>query len=230
MSAPQVIGVVGAGTMGSGIAQLAAQSGARVLLFDAAEGAAAAGLERARAGVVKLVEKGALAEDASVVCTRLEVAGALEELAGCGLIIEAAPERLEVKHELFATLSAVAPGAVLASNTSSIPITAIARSAADPSRVVGLHFFNPAPLMQLVELIAGLQSSDEALSTVRASWSTAATARSASRRCGCCRRRSPMSRPSMRSSAPPASGWGRSSCRTSWGSTWASRSRSRSTS
>jgi 3-hydroxybutyryl-CoA dehydrogenase len=168
MSAPQVIGVVGAGTMGSGIAQLAAQSGARVLLFDAAEGAAAAGLERARAGVVKLVEKGVLTEDASTVCTRLEVAGSLNELAACGLIIEAAPERLEVKHELFAALSRVAPGAVLASNTSSIPITATARAAADPSRVVGLHFFNPAPLMQLVELIAGLQSSEEALAVARA--------------------------------------------------------------
>ncbi|HEV7494699.1 3-hydroxyacyl-CoA dehydrogenase NAD-binding domain-containing protein [Baekduia sp.] len=168
MSAPQVIGVVGAGTMGSGIAQLAAQGGARTLLFDAVEGAAAAGVERARAGIVKLVEKGVLFEDAGVIATRLEVAGALEELAPCGLIIEAAPERLEVKHELFAALSHIAPRAVLASNTSSIPITAIARAAADPSRVVGLHFFNPAPLMQLVELIAGLQSSEEALAVARA--------------------------------------------------------------
>jgi 3-hydroxybutyryl-CoA dehydrogenase len=167
MSAPQVIGVVGAGTMGSGIAQLAAQSGARTLLFDPAEGAAAAGAARARAGVVKLVEKGVVSEDAGTVCSRLEVASALEELGPCQLIIEAAPERLEVKRELFAALSAVAPGAVLASNTSSIPITAIACAAADPSRVVGLHFFNPAPLMRLVELIPALQSSDEALSVAR---------------------------------------------------------------
>ena len=105
MSAPQVIGVVGAGTMGSGIAQLAAQSGARTLLFDPVEGAAAAGAERARAGIAKLVEKGVLTDDAATVGARLEVVGALEELAPCELIIEAAPERLELKHELFAALS-----------------------------------------------------------------------------------------------------------------------------
>jgi 3-hydroxybutyryl-CoA dehydrogenase len=168
MSAPQVIGVVGAGTMGSGIAQLAAQSGARTLLFDPADGVAAAGAERARAGIAKLVDKGALTDDAATVGARLEVVGRLEELAPCALIIEAAPERLELKHELFAALSQVAPGAVLASNTSSIPITAIARAAAGPSRVVGLHFFNPAPLMALVELIAGMQSSEEALAVARA--------------------------------------------------------------
>jgi 3-hydroxybutyryl-CoA dehydrogenase len=168
MSAPQVIGVVGAGTMGSGIAQLGAQSGARTLLFDPVEGAAAAGAERARAGIVKFIEKGALPGDPVEIGARLEVVGTLEELAPCALIIEAAPERLELKHELFAALSRVAPGAVLASNTSSIPITAIARAAADPSRVVGLHFFNPAPLMPLVELIAGLESSEEALAVARA--------------------------------------------------------------
>jgi 3-hydroxybutyryl-CoA dehydrogenase len=168
MSAPQVIGVVGAGTMGSGIAQLAAQSGARTLLFDPVEDAATAGAERARAGIVKLVEKGVLTEDPEAIGARLAVVSTLEELAPCELIIEAAPERLELKHELFAALSRIAPGAVLASNTSSIPITAIARAAADPSRVVGLHFFNPAPLMALVELIAGLQSSGEALAVARA--------------------------------------------------------------
>jgi 3-hydroxybutyryl-CoA dehydrogenase len=168
MSAPQVIGVVGAGTMGSGIAQLAAQSGARTLLFDPVDGAAAAGAERARSGVAKLVDKGRLEGDATEIGARLRIAGSLEELAPCALIIEAAPERLELKHELVAALSAIAPEAVLASNTSSIPITAIARAAADPSRVVGLHFFNPAPLMALVELIAGLESSEDALAVARA--------------------------------------------------------------
>ncbi|HEX5922901.1 MAG TPA: 3-hydroxyacyl-CoA dehydrogenase NAD-binding domain-containing protein [Baekduia sp.] len=168
MSAPQVIGVVGAGTMGSGIAQLGAQSGVRTLLFDPAEGAAVAGVERARAGIAKLVEKGVLTDDGAEIGARLEVVDTLEELAPCALIIEAVPERRELKHELFAALSRIAPSAVLASNTSSIPITAIARGAADPSRVVGLHFFNPAPLMELVELIAGLQSSDEALAVARA--------------------------------------------------------------
>jgi 3-hydroxybutyryl-CoA dehydrogenase len=168
MSAPQVIGVVGAGTMGSGIAQLAAQSGARTLLYDPAEGAAAAGAQRARAGIAKLVDKGRLEGDAGPIGARLEVADALEDLAGAGLIVEAAPERLDLKHQLFEELSRIAPRAVLASNTSSIPITAIARAAADPSRVVGLHFFNPAPLMALVEVIAGLESSEEALAVARA--------------------------------------------------------------
>jgi 3-hydroxybutyryl-CoA dehydrogenase len=167
-SAPRVIGVVGAGTMGSGIAQLAAQSGARTLLFDAVEGAAAAGVERARAGIGKLVAKGWLDGDASEIGARLSVAEGFDALAGCELIVEAAPERLELKHQIFEELSRVAPDAVLASNTSSIPITAIARAAADPSKVVGLHFFNPAPLMELVELIAGLESSEDALALARA--------------------------------------------------------------
>jgi 3-hydroxybutyryl-CoA dehydrogenase len=168
MSAPKVIGVVGAGTMGSGIAQLAAQSGARTLLFDPLDGAAAGGAEAARAGIAKLVDKGRLDGDAAAIGARLEVADTLEDLAPCELIVEAAPERLELKHELFAALSKIAPKAVLASNTSSIPITAIARVAADPSRVVGLHFFNPAPLMRLVEVVAGLESSAEALAVARA--------------------------------------------------------------
>jgi 3-hydroxybutyryl-CoA dehydrogenase len=166
--AVSTIGVVGAGTMGSGIAQLAAQSGARTLLYDPIAGAAAAGGERARAGIAKLVDKGRLEGDAGEIGARLEVADELEALAPCDLIIEAAPERLELKHELFGALSRIAPDAVLASNTSSIPITAIARAAAEPSRVVGLHFFNPAPLMRLVELIAGLESSEEALAVARA--------------------------------------------------------------
>jgi len=163
-SPPEVVGVVGAGTMGSGIAQLAAQSGARTLVFDPVEGAAAEGVRRARAGTEKLRAKGRFDGTPGA----LEVAGALEDLAPAQLIVEAAPERLELKHELFAALSQVAPEAVLASNTSSIPITAIARAAADPSRVVGLHFFNPAPLMPLVEVIAGLESSEEALAVARA--------------------------------------------------------------
>jgi 3-hydroxybutyryl-CoA dehydrogenase len=170
VSAPaaRTIGVVGAGTMGSGIAQLGAQAGARTLVWDAVDGAAQRGVERARTGIAKLAEKGRLAEDAGTAGARLEVVAELAGLAGCDLIIEAAPERLELKHELFGELSRIAPGAVLASNTSSIPITAIARGAADPSRVVGMHFFNPAPLMALVEVIAGLESSDEALALARA--------------------------------------------------------------
>jgi len=165
---PGSIGVVGAGTMGAGIAQLAAQAGARTLLFDPLDGAVERGLASARAGIEKLAAKGRLDEDSETVSRRLTAAGALADLGGCELIVEAAPEILEVKRELFAELSAAAPGAVLASNTSSIPITAIAPAAADPGRVVGMHFFNPAPLMGLVEVIAGVESSPDALAVARA--------------------------------------------------------------
>jgi 3-hydroxybutyryl-CoA dehydrogenase len=166
---PEVIGVLGAGTMGSGIAQLACLAGARTLLHDPDGSALERALERIPAALERGAEKGRWsAEDASAAAGRLETAGDVGELSDCGLIVEAAPESLDVKRELFARLSEVAPGAVLASNTSSIPITAIAPAAADPSRVVGMHFFNPAPLMKLVEVIAGLESSDEALAIARA--------------------------------------------------------------
>src|SRR3954471_19569034 len=169
MSAPRVIGVVGAGAMGSGIAQLGALAGARTLLFDADGDAVERALERIPAQLERGAEKRRWsAEDAGSASERLEGAGSLEDLAECELIVEAAPESLEIKRELFGELSRIAPEAVLASNTSSIPITSIAPSAADPSRVVGLHFFNPAPLMPLVEVIAGLESSEEALAVARA--------------------------------------------------------------
>jgi 3-hydroxybutyryl-CoA dehydrogenase len=169
MNAPRVIGVVGAGTMGSGIAQLGALAGARTLLFDADGKAVERALERIPAQLERGAEKGRWsAEDAGEARERLEGAGSLEDLAQCELIVEAAPESLEIKHELFGELSRVAPEAVLASNTSSIPITSIAPAAADPTRVVGMHFFNPAPLMKLVEVIAGLESSEEALAVARA--------------------------------------------------------------
>ena len=155
--------------MGSGIAQLGALSGARTLLHDPDAAALDRALERIPAQLERGAERGRWsAEDATAARERLERAATLEDLAGCELIVEAAPEALEVKRELFASLSRIAPGAVLASNTSSIPITSIAPAAGDPSRVVGMHFFNPAPLMRLVEVIAGLESSDEALAVARA--------------------------------------------------------------
>src|SRR3954462_4713661 len=167
--APQVIGVVGAGTMGSGIAQLGALSGARTLLFDADGAAVERALERIPAQLERGAEKGRWsAQDAGGARDRLEAAGPIEDLAACELIVEAAPESLDIKRELFGELSRIAPEAVLASNTSSIPITSIAPAAADPTRVVGMHFFNPAPLMRLVEVIAGLESSEEALTVARA--------------------------------------------------------------
>ena len=167
--AARVIGVVGAGTMGAGIAQLAAVSGARTLLWDAAEGAAVRGVQRIADARARGVERDRWsAAEADAALARLEIVGTLEHLGDCELIVEAAPEQLAIKHDIFRAASAAAPQAVLASNTSSIPISAIAPAAADPTLVVGMHFFNPAPAMRLVEVIAGLDSGDAALALATA--------------------------------------------------------------
>ncbi|HEX6696116.1 MAG TPA: 3-hydroxyacyl-CoA dehydrogenase NAD-binding domain-containing protein [Solirubrobacteraceae bacterium] len=161
---PDVIGVVGAGTMGAGIAQLASAAGARTLLHDPVPEARERGVQQIADGLERWRAKGRLQHEPGEVAAAAELA----DLAQAGLVIEAAPERLELKRELFAALSEIAPRAVLASNTSSIPITAIASAAADPGRVVGMHFFNPAPVMRLVEVIAGIDSGAEALDVARA--------------------------------------------------------------
>src|SRR5437660_2410063 len=168
--APSIIGVVGAGTMGSGIAQLAARSGAAALLHDPITEALERGGARARDGLGKEAEKGRLSEEqARAAAERLQEVSELSELAPCELVIEAAPERLELKHELFAALSDVVAGdCVLATNTSSLPVTAIAAAASRPDRVVGMHFFNPAPLMSLLEVVAGERSSQRALAVAQA--------------------------------------------------------------
>ena len=165
LRAAGVIGVVGSGTMGSGIAQLACKAGARTLLHDPLPEALARGAKNVRAGLEKEAAKGKLtAEQAEEAAERLQPVDSLEELAPCELVIEAAPERLDIKHELYGRLSQiVSEECVLASNTSSLPITAVAAGASNPERVVGMHFFNPAPLMRLLEVIAGLLSSERAL-------------------------------------------------------------------
>jgi 3-hydroxybutyryl-CoA dehydrogenase len=163
--AAQTIGVVGAGTMGAGIAQLACRSGARALLHDPFPEALQRGAEGVKAGLRKEASKGKLSdEQAQAAANRLEPVDTLDALAPCELVIEAAPERLDVKHELYAQLSQiVSPDCVLASNTSSLPITAIAAGATHPERVVGMHFFNPAPIMRLLEVIAGVLSEERSL-------------------------------------------------------------------
>jgi 3-hydroxybutyryl-CoA dehydrogenase len=160
-----VIGVVGAGTMGSGIAQLAARSGARTLLHDPLAQALQRGAERAREGLAKEAAKGRLdPEEADAAAARIEPIDALEAMAGCELVIEAAPERLELKHELYARLAEiVSDECVLASNTSSLLVTAIASVVPGPERVVGMHFFNPPPLMRLLEVVAGALSDERSL-------------------------------------------------------------------
>jgi len=171
VSAARVIGVIGAGTMGAGIAQLAARSGARTLLHDPLPEALERGTRRARDGLAKEAAKGRLsATETDAAAARIEPVDDLAAFAPCELAIEAAPERLELKHELYARLSGeiVGPECVLATNTSSLLVTAIAAGATGPERVVGMHFFNPAPLMRLLEVVAGEQSSEAALALAHA--------------------------------------------------------------
>jgi 3-hydroxybutyryl-CoA dehydrogenase len=154
------LGVVGAGTMGAGIAQLGCVAGLDTHLHDPLPEALEKGAERLRAGIAKGAEKGRWDADAD---KHLQLAASLEDLAGCELIIEAAPERPELKRELFERLSEIAPDAVLATNTSSILVTSLASAAAKPENVVGMHFFNPPPLMKLVEVIEADQTGERAL-------------------------------------------------------------------
>ncbi|MCL2768677.1 MAG: 3-hydroxyacyl-CoA dehydrogenase NAD-binding domain-containing protein [Solirubrobacterales bacterium] len=172
MDAPaaRIIGVLGAGTMGAGIAQLACRIAERALLYDPLADALERGAARAREGLAREAQRGRISShDAAAAGDRLEAAGELAALAQCDLVIEAAPERLQLKHELYRQLCEVVGGeCVLATNTSSLPVTAVAAGASHPERVVGMHFFNPAPVMRLVEVIAGERSGERALSLATA--------------------------------------------------------------
>lgn len=152
------IGVVGAGAMGAGIAQIAAAAGHTVRLLDNREGAARQAIETIQAQFAKLAAKGKMtAEAAQAAGQRLQPASAVAELADTGLIIEAIVENLEVKRQLFRELETLCDaGCIFATNTSSISVTSIAAGLSNPKRLVGMHFFNPAPLMALVEIISGL--------------------------------------------------------------------------
>jgi len=162
------IGVVGAGTMGSGIAQVAAQSGFDVLLVDIASPALAKGLATIAKSLERLVAKGKLtAEERDAAQARLASGGDLAALAGCDLVVEAVVEKFEIKRQVLQALDPVlAASAILATNTSSISITRLAAATARPDRVIGMHFMNPVPLMQLVEIIRGLQTSQETCDAV----------------------------------------------------------------
>jgi 3-hydroxybutyryl-CoA dehydrogenase len=149
--------VVGAGQMGSGIAQVVAASGRRVSLHDAEPGAVERGLETMRRSLTKLAEEGGTDPDA--VLARVEHA---QEIVAADLMIEAVVEDAAVKAQIFRRADEVLPqDAVLASNTSSIPITSLAAATSRPDRVIGMHFFNPVPVLKLVEVIRGLETSDE---------------------------------------------------------------------
>jgi 3-hydroxybutyryl-CoA dehydrogenase len=156
--------------MGAGIAQLAALGGYEARLWDPAPEALAAGLERARADLERGARRGRWSDArAAEASERLVASETLAGLAGCELVIEAAPEDLELKRELFARLEdACEADAVLATNTSSLSITEIAATAAEPARICGMHFFNPPALMELVEVIAGEATGEPALRAVSA--------------------------------------------------------------
>ncbi|WP_121117209.1 3-hydroxyacyl-CoA dehydrogenase NAD-binding domain-containing protein [Croceibacterium ferulae] len=164
------IGIIGAGQMGAGIAQVAAVSGANVFLADRDLAIA----DKARAGIGKrlarLVDKDQLsAEAAEAALNRITPTADYAPMADAALIIEAATENESIKHAIFADAAEVlAPDAVLASNTSSISITRMAAAVPDPARFIGLHFFNPVPVMQLVELIPGLATDPEVVARMRA--------------------------------------------------------------
>lgn len=177
MTEIQTIGVVGAGAMGRGIAQIAAQAGLRVRLYDTSADAVAAARESLRQTWDKLAQKGKLtAVDAQAALERVESATALTDMSQCQLVVEAIVERLDVKRDLFAALEGVvADDCILASNTSSLSITAIAAACKLPQRVAGYHFFNPVALMKVVEVIDGLRSAPRPATrwpNWRAAWAT----------------------------------------------------------
>jgi 3-hydroxybutyryl-CoA dehydrogenase len=159
------VGVVGAGTMGAGIAQVAALGGYETRLYDPVPAALETGVERLRAAMTKGAAKGFWGQDeAEVAGDRVGSAHSLADLGECDLVIEAAPEDLQLKRDLFADLARVCGAeAILATNTSSLPVTAIAAEVPRRERVVGMHFFNPPALMKLVEIVATADSAPRAL-------------------------------------------------------------------
>ena len=166
----QTVGVIGAGQMGAGIAQVSAQAGYRVLLSDVDQARA----EKGKAGIARqlarAVEKEKITSEAmDAALANIECVAGTDAFGPCDLVIEAATEREAIKREIFAAVSKVlGKDAILASNTSSIPITRLAQASPDPARFMGVHFFNPVPVMGLIELIRGLATSDATVAAVEA--------------------------------------------------------------
>ena len=168
------IAVVGAGQMGNGIAHVFAQHGFPVTMIDVAEQALSKGRETIEKNLDRQIKKGTLgADERGAILGRLTTSSSLDAVGGAALIVEAATERRELKFQIFAELDRLADaGAVLATNTSSISITEIAGRTSRPEQVIGMHFMNPVPLMQLVEVIRGLATSDDTMRRVL-EWSRA---------------------------------------------------------
>lgn len=160
--------VIGSGTMGAGIAQVAATAELAVRLCDADAGALERARETIRGSLEKLAEKGKLPESPGTILDRIRVVrGIAEAVDGADLVVEAVPESLELKRTIFGALDEAAPaGAILASNTSSLPIASIASATSRPDRVVGMHFFNPVPLMPLLEVVRASGTSEATVAAV----------------------------------------------------------------
>ncbi|MEP7213836.1 MAG: 3-hydroxybutyryl-CoA dehydrogenase [Acidobacteriota bacterium] len=165
----EIIGVIGAGTMGNGIAQTAAGAGFDVVMCDVKEDFLVRGFENIGKSLDRFVKKETMTEDEKGnVLGRIRSTTKFDELRDCSLVVEAATESFDVKRQIFLKLDAVAgPDAILSSNTSSISITKIAAVTKRPEQVIGMHFFNPVPLMKLVEVIRGIATSDETYAAVK---------------------------------------------------------------
>lgn len=168
MKGIKTIGVVGAGQMGSGIAQVAAVSGYSVLLYDAFPGVSEKAAQRMKANLDKLLTKGRLDQEKhDFAVDAVKVVADLADVAQADLVVEAAVENVDLKKELFSTLDKLAaPDVILASNTSSISLTEIASATSRPDKVIGMHFFNPAPVMKLLEVVKGYLTSQGTIDTI----------------------------------------------------------------
>ena len=166
----QTVGIIGAGTMGSGIAQACAVAGVRVVMVDIAEAAVAKGLASVDSSLERLLKKDKISQaDKDAALARIRTSTQYEDLKSADLVIEAATENHALKIKIIQQLDALlAPEVILASNTSSISITQLAAVTQRADRFIGMHFFNPVPLMALVEIIRGLQTSDDTHATVQA--------------------------------------------------------------
>lgn len=166
----ETIGVVGAGTMGNGIAQTAASAGFDVVMSDISSDLLDRGVANIATSLDRFVKKETMTAPQKIeVLGRIKTSTSLDDLRDCALVVEAAPENFDIKRQVFEKLDAICPAdTILSSNTSSISITRIAAVTRRPDKVIGMHFFNPVPLMKLVEVIRGIATSDEAYAKVKA--------------------------------------------------------------
>jgi 3-hydroxybutyryl-CoA dehydrogenase len=165
----KIIGVIGAGTMGNGIAQTAANAGFSVVMCDISQDYVERGVANISKSLDRFVKKETITEDQKgEILGRIKTTTKLEDLKDCALIVEAATENFDIKKQIFEQLDTLTgPDAILSSNTSSISITKIAAATRRPDKVIGMHFFNPVPLMKLVEVIRGIATSDETYAKVK---------------------------------------------------------------